>query len=56
VTFSFVVATGKIFSVSSTGLLRALDSTVTTELSRLCRGYEVIKCGDTANTVLLVYS
>ena len=43
-TFSFVMATGKIFSVSSTGLLRAVDPTVTTELSRLCRGYEGIKC------------
>ena len=45
-TFSFVVATRKIFSVSSNGLLRALDPTVTTKLSRLCRGYEGIKCGD----------
>ena len=44
-TFSFVVATGKILSVSSTGFLRAVDPTLTTEVFLLCRGYEGIKCG-----------
>jgi hypothetical protein len=50
VTFSFVVARGNIFSVSNTGLLRVVDLTLTTELSRLCRGYEGIKCGNIALT------
>lgn len=45
-TLSFVVATGKIFSISSTDLLHAVDPTVTTGLSRLCLGYEGIKLGD----------